>query len=202
MKIYLYQHKKWSETVYPYLMTFKNVKSVEVRHIFTPKPNLSIPRILNMHFSDFNDILYLNPRLPKVFSVTHLPKGGGNHPLWTWDWHAQSISVWYHPLWTWDWHAQSISVWYHSIGEGLPFPLMRKFWKSANVWRHNDVFKHDRPEKADFHGNKGQNWIFAKIVQNIGISPGVFLIKEGNGVSNMFCKFRVNTMKIFFKMAT
>ena len=93
-----------------------------------------------------NPLPIFNPRLPQVFYVTHLPKGGWLPP----------------PLWTWDWHAQSMSVWYHSIGEDLLFPLIPKFWKSANVWRHNDVFKHGRPEKADFQGNIGQNWIFAK----------------------------------------
>ena len=128
---------------------------------------------------------FLNPRLPKVFSVTHLPRDG------------------YHPLWTWNWHAQSMIVWYHSIGEGPPFPLIPKFWKSANVWRHNDVFKYGRPQNADFQGNIGQNWIFAKRAPNIGIfTRFFFIIKEGNGVSKMFCKFQHHTMNIFFKMAT
>ena len=33
---------------------------------------------------------------------------------------------------------------------GLLFPLKPKSWKSVNVWRHNDVFKHGRTQKADF----------------------------------------------------
>ena len=164
--------------------------SIDVNKLHYTQPTFIIPFwvILKLFRNEMTSAVcnmsFFNPRFPKVFSVTHLPKGGG-----------------YHPLWTRDWHAQSMSVRYHSIGEGLAFPLIPKFWKSANVWRHNDVFKHGRPEKADFQGNIGQNWIFAKKVPNIGISPGFLLIKEGNGVSNMFCKFQDNTMKIFFKMA-
>ena len=139
----------------------------------------------NLHFCAFeiSSSWMFNPRLPKVFSVTHLPKGGAPpHEL-----EIDMPKVW---------------MWYHSIGKGLPFPLIPKFWKSANVWRHNDVFNHGRPEKADFQGNIGQNWIFAKKVPNIKISPGFLLSKEENCVSNMFCKFQDNTMKIFLKMAT
>ena len=40
---------------------------------------------------------------------------------------------------------------------------------------------------------------FAKKDPNIGISPGFLHIKKGNGVSNMFCKFKVHIMKIFFQ---
>ena len=43
---------------------------------------------------------------------------------------------------------------------------------------------------------------FAKKVPKIGISPGVLFIVKENGVSNMFCKFEVHIMQIFFKMVT
>ena len=95
-----------------------------------------------------------NPRLPKVFSITHIPNLRLTCPKYE-------------------------CVWYHSIGEDLPFPLIPKFWKSANVWRHNDVFKHGRPEKADFQGNIGQNWIFAKKSSNYQNFTRFFAYKGG-----------------------
>ena len=57
-------------------------------------------------------------------------------------------------------------------------------------------------KKPIFREIKGKIEFSPKKVPNIEISPGFLLIKEGNGVSNMFCKFQDNTMKIFFKMAT
>ena len=130
-------------------------------------------------------IYRINPRLPKVFSVTHFPKWGG-----------------YHPLWTWNWHAQSMIEWYHSMRRVPPFHWYQNFEKSANVSRHNEVFKHGQPQNADFQGNIGQNWIFHQKSSKYRNFTRFLLIKEGNGVSNMFCKFQDNIMKIFFKMAT
>ena len=49
-------------------------------------------------------------------------------------------------------------------------------------------------KKPIFQGNIGQNEKFAKKAPNIAF----FLIKEGNGVSNMFFKFQDNTKKDFF----
>ena len=33
-----------------------------------------------MYMASNLDVVIVNPRLPKVFSVTHLPKGGGYQP--------------------------------------------------------------------------------------------------------------------------
>ena len=41
---------------------------------------------------------------------------------------------------------------------------------------------------------------FAKIVSNVWISLGFLLIKEGNDVSNIYCKIQDHTVKIFFKI--
>ena len=126
-----------------------------------------------------------NPCLPKVFSVTHLPKGGGYHPLMN----LRLICPNY----------KCVVPWYRG---GLLFPVIQKIWKSANVWRHNDVFKHGRPEKADFQWNIGQNCIFAKKSSKYRNFTRFFAYKGGKWCFNMFCKFQDSTMKIFFKMAT
>ena len=60
---------------------------------------------VNINFGIFLDYsthpqkhLRVNPRLAEPFSffffVTRLPKGGGYHPLWIWNWHAQSKGCW------------------------------------------------------------------------------------------------------------
>ena len=39
-------------------------------------------------------------------------------------------------------------------------------------------------------------------VLHIGISPGFWLTKKANGDSNIFCKFQLHIMQIFFEIAT
>ena len=41
---------------------------------------------------------------------------------------------------------------------------------------------------------------FCQKVLNIGISQSFFAYKEGNDVSNIYCKIQDHTMKIFFKI--
>ena len=95
-------------------------------------------------------------------------------------------------------------IWYHGIGMGLFLSYIPNQVQTSRVWRHkNDIFV-DFAQIADFQWNMGQTWIFRQKVLNVRISPGFLLVKEENGISNIYCKIQNNkyedTMKIFFKI--
>ena len=69
-----------------------------------------------------------------------------------------------------------------------------------------DVIKHCGTCKLRFFvKNIGENSKISKFcykILYIGISQGFLLIQKENDNSNMFCKFNLHSMQIFFKMAT
>ena len=97
-------------------------------------------------------------------------------------------------------------IWYHSIAMGLFFPYIHFHTESTNIrcmksqWRRNCSFC---PIWRIISEMKAKIEFFAKKVLNIRISLCFFLfllIKEGNDVSNIYCKIQDHTMKTFFKI--
>ena len=86
---------------------------------------------------------------------------------------------------------------YHGIAKGLFFPYI--YQESTNIpcmtsqSRHNCRFCPICPK----YRSKSN---FCQKVLNIKISPECLLIKEGNDVSNIYCKIQDHTKKIFLKI--
>ena len=84
---------------------------------------------------------------------------------------------------------------------GSPFSIHTK--KSTNIpcmtsqWRHNCRFCKELPIYSEIYTRIE---FFTKKVLKIGTSPSFLLIKEGNDVSNIYCKIQAHTKKISFKI--
>ena len=103
-------------------------------------------------------------------------RGMGTTPLWTWNWHEQSIIV---PKYYRVGSPLFIDTKIMKIGQRITPQWLNETWPT---WKYRFSVKY-RPKLIFFAKH-------AKKVPNIRISPGYLLLKnKGNGVSNMFCKF-------------
>ena len=127
-----------------------------------------------------------NPRLTRLLSFCNTTNQGGGccNPPWTWN-----INSW------------GLLTRYHTISVGFLFLTIPKKYKIFRVWRHNDVTIADFAQFGDFQWNKNQNWIFRRKYSKYQNFTGFFFgYKEGNDVSNIYCRIQDHTMKIFVKI--
>ena len=96
-------------------------------------------------------------------------------------------------------NAWDVFIWYHSIAMGSPLSIHSKKINIAcmtSQWRQNCRFC----PIWGFPVKYRPKLIFSQKSSNIEISPGFLFIKEGNDVSNIYCKIQDHTMKAIFKV--
>ena len=91
-------------------------------------------------------------------------------------------------------------IWYHNIAMSLCFSYIPKNVQISRVGRHNDIIIAEFAQFCNFQWHIGQNWIFCQKSSKYRNFFGFLLIKEGNDVSNIYCKIQDHTIKIFFKI--